>query len=364
MSASAKKPAFPLNCANAGCAKTLAGPVKFCPYCGASSQVVATPPPAPVVAAVVAPAPASAAVVPPVAAPVVAAPAPAPAKPAAPAPVAPAAAAPVTAPAPAPATKPRKRGRTLALAAAVLVAVGGYGAYQMKAGKALQQFEADLAAGQGCLRSGQFNCALDKAELALRSDSKDPRALSLLQRAQAGLERQQRDEQARTQAAADLLALEAARKAAAEQTRREQQAREQADREQQARAEQQAREKAAREQLAKQQAPRQQDPLDKAQKLLDEQSNRARQQLQQQRAAQAARPSNQAANAGLVGQQLSQARSALSQGNGNKARVLANMVLSQDPGNRQAQIILRQAEQLGAKSSFQTPKGLGGVMIE
>ncbi|PWB31566.1 hypothetical protein DCO48_16260, partial [Pseudomonas sp. SDI] len=261
--------------------------------------------------------------------------------------------------APAPAAKPRQRGRTLALAAAVLLAVGGYGAYQMNARKALQQFEADLAAGQGCLRSGQFNCALDKAELALRTDSKDPRAISLLQRAQAGLESQQRIEQAKVQAAALAEATKAAQAAAAEQTRREQ-----AAREQQARDEQQAREQAAREQLAKQQTPRQQDPLDKAQQLLDEQSNRTRQQLQQQRPAQAARPGNQAANAGLVGQQLSQARSALSQGNGNKARVLANMVLSQDPGNRQAQIILRQAEQLGAKSSFQTPKGLGGVMIE
>ncbi|PWB29727.1 hypothetical protein DCO48_21785, partial [Pseudomonas sp. SDI] len=91
MSASAKKPAFPLNCANAGCAKALAGPVKFCPYCGASSQVVATPPPAPAVAAVVAPAPAPAAVVP-VAAPIVEAPPPAPVKPATPVAAAPAAA--------------------------------------------------------------------------------------------------------------------------------------------------------------------------------------------------------------------------------------------------------------------------------
>ena len=38
-------------------------------------------------------------------------------------------------------------------------------------------FEAELAAGQGCLRSNQFNCALEKAESALRIESKDPRAI-------------------------------------------------------------------------------------------------------------------------------------------------------------------------------------------
>ena len=70
-----------------------------------------------------------------------------------------------------------------------------------------------------------------------------------------------------------------------------------------------------------------------------------------------------AANAGLVGQQLTQARSALARRDGATARSLANRVLSQDPGNRQAQIILRQAEQLRAQS-FNTPKGLGGVIIE
>jgi len=345
MSASAKKPAFPLDCANAECARPLSGPVTFCPYCGVSSQVV-TAAPAPVVVA--SPPPVAAAPVP-VPTPVpaaVAEPVPEVAPPALVSAPAVPAAAPAPAPAVPPAAKPRNIGRKLALAAAVMVAVGGYGAYQASKRQSLQAFEAELAAGQGCLRSNQFNCALEKAESALRIESKDPRAISLLQRAQAGLEGQQRDQQAKTQAAAAAASAAAARQAAAEQAQREQQARDLAAKEQRLRDEQ--------EQLAKRQ-----------QQL--EQQARAPQPAQPRPATisrpPAPRPAAAAANAGLVGQQLTQARSALARRDGATARSLANRVLSQDPGNRQAQIILRQAEQLRGQS-FNTPKGLGGVIIE
>lgn len=335
MSASAKNPAFPLNCASSACNQPLSGPVAFCPYCGASSQVVAAAPAAPAPVVVVSAAP-------------TAMPA------AAPAPViesvhtlAPAGivSTPVVTPPPvppvvqgAPVAKSRNLGRKLALAAGVVVAVLGYGAYQASQRQSLQQFEAELAAGQACLRSSQFDCALEKAESALRIESKDPRAISLLQRAQAGLEGQQRDQQAKAQAAA-------ARQAAAERAQREQQARELATKEQQLRDEQT--QLAKRQQQLEQQArvvqPAQQRPLTTPRPPVQ-------------------RPAS-AANAGLVGQQLSQARSALARRDGATARSLANSVLSQDPGNRQAQIILRQAEQLRAQS-FNTPKGLGGVIIE
>ena len=343
MSASAKKPAFPLNCASAACAKALSGPVAFCPYCGASSQVVAAAPAAPAPLAMISSAPVAVATAVPAAmieaehetapAPVADAPV-VKAIPATPAPVAP------------PVAKSSNLGRKLALAAGVVVAVVGYGAYQASQRQSLQQFETELAAGQGCLRSSQFNCALEKAESALRIESKDPRAISLLQRAQAGLEGQQRDQQAKTQAAAAAASAAAARQAAAEQAQREQQARELAAKEQRLRDEQ--------------------DQLAKRQQQLEQQARVV--QPTQQRPVTTTRPPAQrssaaAANAGLVGQQLTQARSALARRDGATARSLANRVLSQDPGNRQAQIILRQAEQLRGQS-FNTPKGLGGVIIE
>lgn len=342
MSASAKKPAFPLDCANAACAKPLSGPVAFCPYCGASSQVVAPAPAAPAPVAVASSVPvAVAAAVPAAVIEAVHSSTP-PALASTPSVVAaPTAAAPVALPV----AKPRNLARKLALAAAVVVAVGGYGAYQASKRQSLQQFEAELAAGQGCLRSNQFNCALEKAESALRIESKDPRAISLLQRAQAGLEGQQRDQQAKAQAAAAAASAAATRQAAAEQAQREQQARDLAAKEQHLRDEQA--------QLARRQ-----------QQL--EQQARVPQPPQARPVTQARPPAPRtaaAANAGLVGQQLTQARSALARRDGASARSLANMVLSQDPGNRQAQIILRQAEQLRGQS-FNTPKGLGGVIIE
>lgn len=344
MSASAKKPAFPLTCANGECASPLSGPVTFCPYCGASSQVVAAAPAAAAPLAAVSSAPVAVAAVAPAA--VLE-----PAKDVTPPPVVSSTPA-VTATAPppaavvAPVAKPRNIGRKLALAAAVVAAVGGYGAYQASKRQSLQQFEVELSAGQGCLRSNQFNCALEKAESALRIESKDPRAISLLQRAQAGLEGQQRDQQVKAQAAAAAASAATARQAAAEQAQREQQARDLAAKEQHLRDEQ--------EQLAKRQ-----------QQL--EQQARVQQPAQPRPATTARppapRPTAAAANAGLVGQQLTQARSALARRDGATARSLANRVLSQDPGNRQAQIILRQAEQLRGQS-FNTPKGLGGVIIE
>ncbi|MBF8778743.1 hypothetical protein IV505_03200 [Pseudomonas fulva] len=264
--------------------------------------------------------------------------------------------------------KPRGRGRQLALAALVLVSIGGYAAYQARAGKALQQFEADLAAGQACLRSERFDCALDNAGRALGIDSKDPRAISLLQRAQAGLERQQRQQDAKAQAAAvaKAQAQAAARQAAAEQAR-------QAAAEQ-ARRDGQARELAEQQRLASERTKASQAKA--LQELLDQQAeaNRKQQQhLERQRQAQAqatppaARQAKAPINPGLVGQQLSQARNALARRDANAARALASAVLRQDPSNRQAQNILRQAEQLRSQrqgASFDTPKALGGVIIE
>lgn len=112
------------------------------------------------------------------------------------------------------------------------------------------------------------------------------------------------------------------------------------------------------------------------QELLDQQAeaNRKQQQhLERQRQAQAqakppaARQAKAPINPGLVGQQLSQARNALARRDANAARALASAVLRQDPSNRQAQNILRQAEQLRSQrqgASFDTPKALGGVIIE
>lgn len=352
MSASAKTPTFPRDCASAACAKPLQGPVKFCPYCGASGQGVAAPvaSPVPVVASVaVAPAPAVAAVTP------VATTTPVREVTAAshqlqrqPEPVPPV----VTPVPPVPAARPGGLGRKLALVAVVLVGIGGYGAYQMNARKAMQQFEVDLAAGQGCLSRNGFDCALENAERALRTDSKDPRAISLLQRAQAGLDRQQREQDAKAQAAAAATAQAAARRAAAEQARSDKQAQEQVARELQ------ARELALREQELS---------ARREQQLLENQRLANQRALQQQHAPvtrPVTQPARQAVNPGLVGQQLSQARSALARRDGNAARVLANAVLRQDPSNRQAQNVLRQAEQLRGQVSFDRPKALGGVIIE
>ncbi|MBA1203946.1 hypothetical protein G7009_19680 [Pseudomonas capeferrum] len=361
MSASAKTPAFPLECANAACARPLQGPVRFCPYCGSGSQVLAAP------AASKVPVAASVARAAPVVTAVAAQSATAPiAKPRAPAPeVAIVAAKPAPKPAPAipvVAARPRRLGRKLALVGAVLAAIGGYGAYQMNARNALQQFEADLAAGQGCLRSNRFDCALENAERALRTDSKDPRALSLLQRAQAGLERQQRDQETKAQAVAAAANRAAARKAANEQARQEREARAVAERERKAQDQVAAKQAQALQELLSDQAE-----VNRKQQQYLEQQRQAQRQVQQAPLTRPApRPTAAPLNPGLVGQQLSQARRALARRDGNAARALANTVLRQDPGNRQAQNILRQAEQLRGRQqpSFDTPKALGGVIIE
>lgn len=364
MSASAKTPAFPLDCANSACAQPLQGPVKFCPYCGSSSQVLAAPPvsKAPVAAGVAlatSAAPAVAAVA------VQSAPATA-AKPRTPTPaVVVARAEPAGQPTPVIAAvtpSPRRLGRKLALVGAVLVAIGGYGAYQMNARNALQQFEADLAAGQGCLRSSRFDCALENAERALRTDSKDPRALSLLQRAQAGLERQQRDQDAKAQAAATASNRAAASKAANEQARKEREARAVVERERQVQDQTAAKQAQALQELLRDQAE-----VNRKQQQQLEQQRQAQRQVQQAPVTRpVSHPTAATLNPGLVGQQLSQARSALARRDGNAARALANIVLRQDPSNRQAQNILRQAESLRGQQqpSFNTPKALGGVIIE
>lgn len=66
-------------------------------------------------------------------------------------------------------------------------------------------------------------------------------------------------------------------------------------------------------------------------------------------AAEATRPAEtprmSAAAAGRLGRQIAEARAALADGDSALARSLAQGVLDQDPGNRQARIVLRQASQ-------------------
>lgn len=323
MSVSAKTAGFPATCANSACGKALCGPVKHCPFCGVAAVVAPTPKAPPAVAPVVkpaalvakaeTPAPALEFDIKQVEKPPAAKPVPVPAA-KAPAPERP----PTANVQPLP---PSGRGmKKVLLGVMVLGAVSSYWLYQTGARQTQQQFEQHVQAANDCLRSNQYSCALENAEQALQKDSKDPRAVSLLQRAQAGLEREQQAQQAQK-------AAEAARLAAQEQAKRDKLAKD-ADRER----EQQQRELDKR--------------LQEQQKML---ADKLREQ-QQQNSLPTTRPvaprqNNSGANPGVLGQSLEQAKRALGRKDYQSAIAVANVVLTMDPGNRQALNIIRQAEQ-------------------
>lgn len=339
MSVSAKTAEFPTSCANRACGKALYGPVKHCPFCGSRPVQVAAVAAKASIAPTVDVKPAAAA--PPVAAPVAAEKAAAvlnfdlkgveqpepPAKP-------------VPSPTKTAAAPPKPKGilKKVITGLVVVAVLASYALYQLGSRQTQKQFEQNLLAGQNCLKNNRFDCALENAELALQKDSKEPRAVSLLQRAQAALERQQQSEQAQK-------AATAARQAANEK----------------AQSEKAAQEQAARDQAAREQEQRDLDQrMQRQQQLLQEQLRAQQQQTEIRtptpRPVAPARPiqGNPDANPGVVGQSLSQARSALARQDYQSAIAVANVVLTMDPGNRQAQIIIRQAEQLRTQALNRT----------
>ncbi|VVO15123.1 hypothetical protein [Pseudomonas fluorescens] len=336
MSVSVKSVEFPASCVNSACGKALYGPVKHCPFCGSRLAQVAALAAKAVIAPTIdlKPAAPAAKVAAPVAAKKTAAvvnfdlievePLEPPAKPV-PSPV-------VESP------KPKGTLKKILMGLVVLAVVVSYGLYQLGSRHTREQFEQNLLAGQNCLKNNRFDCALENAELALQKDSKEPRAVSLLQRAQAGLERQQQNEEAQKAAAARQAANKKAQP-----------------------------EKAAQEQAARDQAAREKEQRDLDQRMQLQEQLRAQQQQQQQqqqpeirtptpRPSPPARPIQgiSGANPGVVGQSLSQARSALARQDYQSAIAVANVVLTMDPGNRQARIIIRQAEQLRTQALNRT----------
>lgn len=309
MSASVKAAEFPATCANSACGRTLCGPVKHCPYCG-----VAVQPPisakAPV--AVAAKEPASP---PPVVEPKAAAlkfELPAAPAPAAPQPVAPAPAAPAAAPTPPvapPADKPKGLLKKIVIGALVLALLAFYGMNQLGSRNSQRDLEQVLLAGQQCLRQSDYNCALDKAEQVLQKNSKDPAALSLLNRAKDGLKQVQRDKDLADQARQKEQDRKAQQDAADQRKRAEEQAR----REQEAKA-------AAQVQSIPVPAPQPSTPPHSTTRI--EQNNGA---------------------ASMVGRSLNEARKALIRRDYQSAITVARLVLNMDPGNREAQNIINQA---------------------
>lgn len=169
---------------------------------------------------------------------------------------------------------------------------GGYVAMRMMTGQDQQKLDAFVQAGQTCFDSLDFACALDNAGLALQQDRNEPRALSLLQRAQAAQERQQQ-------------------KLDADQKQKQQQA-------QAATAARQA--DAQREQMARDRQ-REQEAADRDMRNQQQQASKA------------------------VNTSLQQAQNALKAGEYQSAIAVANVVLGMDPGNTRARNIIRQAEQ-------------------
>lgn len=302
MSASVKAAEFPATCANSACGRTLCGPVKHCPYCGVTVQ---PPISAKAPVAVAAKEPASP---PPVVEPKAAAlkfELPAAPAPAAPQPVAPAPTPPVAPPA----DKPKGLLKKIVIGALVLALLAFYGMNQLGSRNSQRDLEQVLLAGQQCLRQSDYNCALDKAEQVLQKNSKDPAALSLLNRAKDGLKQVQRDKD---------LADQARQK---EQDRKAQQ--DAAD--QRKRAEEQAR----REQEAKAAAQVQSIPAPATQPSTPPRSTTR---IEQNNGA-----------ASMVGRSLNEARKALIRRDYQSAITVARLVLNMDPGNREAQNIINQA---------------------
>jgi hypothetical protein len=353
MSVSAKAANVPMSCSNSACGKALCGQVNHCPYCGVAQQRVASA--AKVAVLSVAPPPAAAA---PIAA----------RRPAHEPPLAPAAAAPepddvavvaaVAAPVPA---KPRKLGRNIVLG---LVALGVFGLYQVGSRVNQEKLEKTLQAGKDCLRQNNFGCAIDNAEQVLQKVDKEPRALSLKQQAQSAQSRAQQaeaDKQARLKAKAEVDAIRqqaAADKAAAEKARLAQEAQvAQAAREEEARAEQQrAQEQAVRNLQDRTPELKTRDTLQRAQEIINEQARRSPviEPVQRPRPAVVQRPVNSAQLAGMLGQSIDDARRALAQRDFQTAMMYAGKALSADPGNIQAQGVMRQAQELQMQTLRQT----------
>lgn len=356
MSVSAKVANVPMSCSNSACAKALCGQVNHCPYCGVAQQRVA--PAAKVAVLSVAPPPAAAA---PIAArrpahepePAAAA--------AAPEPDEVAVVAPVVAPVPA---KPRRLGRKIVLG---LVALGVFGLYQVGSRVNQEKLEKTLQAGKDCLRQNNFGCAIDNADQVLQKVDKEPRALSLKQQAQSAQARAQQaeaDKQARLKAKAEVDAIRqqaAADKAAAEKARLAQEAQAaqvaQAAREEEARAEQQrAQEQAVRNLQDRTPELKTRDTLQRAQEIINEQARRSPviEPVQRPRPAVVQRPVNSAQLAGMLGQSIDDARRALAQRDFQTAMMYAGKALSADPGNIQAQGVMRQAQELQMQALRQT----------
>ena len=279
---SAKASAFPTLCASSACGQGLCGPVKHCPFCSVPLQQATAVTPAQ---------------------------APKPAPPVAPKPVAPAIPAsvpphtdmpespsepPVAPPPPAvPTPAPRTQKPIIAIVIGALVLVGGgYTALKMTAGPDQQKVDAFLQAGQSCFDARNFGCAQDNAGLALQQDRNEPRALNLLQRAQAAQERQQQQQDAeQKQKQLQAQAGEATREADAQRLQ------ESRDRGRQEAADRQARDQ-QRQQTAK-----------------------------------------------AVNASLQQAQNALNAGEYQSAIAVAKVVLGMDPNNARARSIIRQSEQ-------------------
>ncbi|VFB20657.1 hypothetical protein [Pseudomonas fragi] len=175
------------------------------------------------------------------------------------------------------------------------VVVGGYVAIKMMAGQSQQKLDDFLQTGQSCFDTRDFACALDNVGLALQQDSNDPRALSLLQRAQAAQAAQARQQQLQDAAQKQqLLKAQAA------------------------------------------EATRQADALREQQALERQRQEAADRQVRDQQQQQAAK---------AVNASLQQAQNALNAGEYQSAIAVARVVLGMDPNNSRARNIIRQAEQ-------------------
>jgi len=176
---------------------------------------------------------------------------------------------------------------------ALALVAGGYVALKMLSGQDQQKLDAFVQAGQTCFDTQDFACALDNAGLALQQDRHDPRALSLLQRAQAAQTHQQQ-------------------KLVADQQQKQLQAQ-------------------AAEAIRQADALREQQALNRQrQEAVD---HELRNQQQQQQASKA------------INASLQQAQNALNAGEYQSAIAVAKVALGMDPNNARARTIIRQAEQ-------------------
>ena len=178
---------------------------------------------------------------------------------------------------------------------ALALVAGGYVALKMLSGQDQQKLDAFVQAGQTCFDTQDFACALDNAGLALQQDHHDPRALSLLQRAQAAQTHQQQ-------------------KLVADQQQKQLQAQ-------------------AAEAIRQADALREQQALNRQRQEAVDRELRNQQQQQQQQASKA------------INASLQQAQNALNAGEYQSAIAVAKVALGMDPNNARARTIIRQAEQ-------------------